>query len=86
VIIKTKDDWWALAKEVMPQLKEYMREFDIGLTNFEAAEQALNEGDAHTLHRLFEFCWGALPDSESIRFGPFFDLCDLCSEVWVFND
>lgn len=33
---------------------------------------------------LFNQFWIALPDSKEIRRGPFFELCDLCEEV--FND
>lgn len=31
-------------------------------------------------YQMLEDFWFRLPDNESIRFGPFFLLCDLCSE------
>jgi len=44
-----------------------------------------NFGDGKTdaeIISLFNDFWLALPDSKEIRRGPFFELCDLCEEIF----
>lgn len=84
--IQTKDDWFKLAGETLPELQAYMRSFGVGLVDFEKAPIALLENDWQTLYKLFSFCWNALPDSPHIHVHPFANICDLCSEIWVFEE
>lgn len=88
--IKTKDDWIKLAEQTIPELANYAAHFASSRGSFdEAKATALLEsvkagGKGFTrLADMFEALWTALPDSGSIRFAPFFDLCYLCSERWV---
>lgn len=83
--IKTKDDWWKQAKLTLPEISDYAAEFNIQWPDDEA-EKYLQEKDHLNLHLLFETLWAALPDNEYIRFHPFYSICDLCSEYWVFYE
>lgn len=89
MIIRTQEDWWKLATQTIPLLPEYMVEHR---PNFQASmiEAELNKHlqakDWEALHGRLQELWDALPDSPSIHHGPFSNLCDLCSEVWVFHE
>lgn len=83
--INDRADWWQLAGDTIPLLPQYAAEngcaFDAGY-----AKAALTDRSHVILKRMFERLWRDLPDSSSIRYHPFGDLCDLCSEYWVFTD
>jgi hypothetical protein len=83
--IRTQDDWWNLATDTVPLLPDYARklgfDFDLGY-----AKAALSDRSHTVLKRMFEKLWRDLPDTRSIRHYPFGNLCDLCSEYWVFED
>jgi hypothetical protein len=83
--IRSQDDWWKSANETLPRLPEYALENGCDW-NVAKAELALREKDWRKLSSMFERLWADLPDSPSIRYGAFGDLCDLCSEIWVFTD
>lgn len=83
--IETQEDWWNLADKMLPRLHYYAAGFGLGRIT-ENLMILLEKREVWPLHSLFEELWGALPDSESIRTDVFHDLCDLCSEVWVFED
>lgn len=84
-MIKNKEDWAKLAEQVLKQLPSYMRNFKSVDWNQEKAEKFFQEKQFGRLANMFETLWFELPDSQIIRFGPFFDLCDLCSERGVLN-
>jgi hypothetical protein len=86
--IKTKEDWWKSAAETIPKLREYSDNFGYtrGKWDEEAAKKELEVKDHESLARRFNQLWAALPDSMSIHMHPFGDLCDLCSEYWVFQE
>ena len=89
MIIKTKEDWITLAKQTVPLLADYMSEFnwsvDPDMVNQELGG-LLEKEDWKSLYGRFNEIWSWLPDNRSIRHHPFFDLCDLCSEYWVFEE
>jgi hypothetical protein len=86
--IKTKEDWVALAKQTVPEIPAYMAEFsgnvDPAKVDDELTKLVADE-NWWQLHNRFEQIWNWLPDDMSIHRGPFNDLCDLCSEFWVFE-
>ena len=83
--IKTQEDWWNTAKKTLPRMPDYASEVSLYAWDQVAAQKAYGNRDYKALHRLlFEFWW-RLPDTASIRKGPFFDMCDLLSENWVFE-
>lgn len=83
--IKTKDDWWKLAEQTLPEIPDYAAEFGIDWPH-EEADNFFKEKDHLNLHIFFETIWAKLPDNEYIRFHPFYAICDLCSEYWVFQE
>lgn len=84
--IKTLEDWRTLAAQTMPKLPEYASNFRRVNWNADKAQAAFNDGRNVELADMFEKLWSDLPDSASIRFDPFFELCDLCSERWVMDE
>ena len=82
--VRNKDDWFMLAAQTIPKLPEYAGEFGLEFP-YKDAMKALVNLDHEYLHCLFEKLWSDLPDNPSIQFYPFGDLCDLCSEYWVFD-
>jgi hypothetical protein len=84
--IKTVEDWRTLAAQTMPKLPEYASNFRRVNWDADKAQAAYDAGDNRKLANMFEKLWADLPDSASIRFAPFFDLCDLCSERWVMDE
>lgn len=89
MIIDTKEKWIQTAQEVVPLLPDYMAEFSgqVDTLMVEAElTRLLNNQDWKMLHKRFNEIWFWLPDNSSIRHHPFFKLCDLCSEYWVFRE
>jgi len=84
-IIKTKQDWIDLARKTLPKLSDYAREHGRQFEE-EKAIGLLDRGMYLSLHSILQSLWMRLPDHRDIRHGPFFDLCDLCSEDWVFHE
>lgn len=82
--IQTKSDWIESAKATLPKLHDYAAENGCDWDRQKAADFLAVE-DYHSLAGMFEDLWIRLPDRGSIRFGPFFDLCDLCSERWALD-
>jgi hypothetical protein len=59
----------------------------IGLTIFDDLEQAKQKRDWERLWLYFSMFWAIAPDNPSIHYIPhWYDLCDLCSENWVFQE
>jgi hypothetical protein len=85
MIIKTKEDWKKLAADTIPKLSAYAAE-NRRTFDEEKARALLDKGLLKTLAQVFEKLWQDLPDNPGIRFGPFFDLCDLCSESWAVRE
>jgi hypothetical protein len=84
--IRTQEDWWKSAKETIPKLAAYADDFGStrGTWDGDAALKELEAKDHEALHRRFNNLWMRLPDHPRIHVHPFGDLCDLCSEIWVF--
>ena len=87
--IETKEDWIKLATKIIPDIPKYMADHS-GQVQPEMVEAELTKlleaKDWEKLHTRFEEIWNWLPDNASIRYYPFFDICDLCSEYWVFQE
>jgi len=90
MIIRTPEDWFKLADKTIGRLPDYASEF---MTDFDAdkatglLKAAKDSGqEPDELHSMFETLWSELPDHPAIHTGPFNDLCDLCSEYWVFQE
>lgn len=88
MVIKTKGDWIALAKQTVPLLPDYMAsQMQVDSTKVETELAELLEAeDWPMLLTRFNEIWAWLPDRPSIRVRPFFDLCDLCSEAWALEE
>lgn len=87
--IRTKSDWIAAAKYVVPLLPEYMASQSGAIDPCKVEAELgrlLAAEDWETLYGRFEEIWSWLPDSPSIHRHPFSHLCDLCSEYWVFEE
>lgn len=87
--IQTKDDWWEVATKTIPLLPEYMSRFNQNIVQDKVLEdltKCLNEKNHVQLHDYFFRIWNWLPDSPRIHQHPFGQLCDLCSEYWVFQE
>ncbi len=88
--IETKEDWLGSAAETIGQLPDYAAEFRCNFDAekaFDLLKTATMTGEAPTqLHSMFEKLWSDLPDHPAIHTGPFNDLCDLCSEIWVYGE
>jgi hypothetical protein len=80
--LDTPEDWWKLVDTVEPQLWEYGLMLGVGWPHIFAVELMASKDHEKLWHLLNDF-WYALPDIRAIRTGPFFDLCDLCSEYPV---
>jgi len=85
MIIQTKADWWAEAQMMQHYLPDYAAHFNLEWPTDEAWK-LIEAGDHEKLHSLYEQLWSDLPDSPSIHFHPFGQLCDLCSEYWPFQE
>jgi len=87
--IRTKEDWIAEARYVVPLLPEYMAEIsgqaDPGMIEAELSKH-LEAEDWGMLLKRFNEIWNWLPDRPDIHRHPFGNLCDLCSESWVFEE
>lgn len=90
MIIETKEHWIQLAKDTVPLLPDYMYDESPGRVDPSMVATELNRlleaEDWKALHGRFNEIWEWLPDRPSIRRHPFGDLCDLCSEYWVFEE
>ena len=87
--IETKEDWITLATKIIPDIPAYMAN-ESGQVQPEMVKAELTKlleaKDWDKLHTCFEEIWDWLPDRPSIRHYPFFDICYLCSEYWVFQE
>lgn len=83
--IKKPADWWKLVEDQWVALCRIMQSF-LPSDQLIVAEQAKKDRDWETLWLCFQRAWGAAPDSPAIHdIEGWFDLCDLCSETWVFE-
>lgn len=88
-MIDSKEKWMRIAKEIVPLLPDYMAEMrDVDKEMIERDLNGLVEKeDWAKLYERFQDIWFWLPDKPHIRHGPFFNLCDLCSEyLWIFRE
>lgn len=83
--INNQNDWWKLAINTILLLPDYMSEFNLTFDD-DRAREFVEHKSHNELWQLFNAAWWDLPDRGDIRYGPFFDLCDLCSEYWVFGE
>lgn len=53
----------------------------------DAFERCIKEENHKEVHSMCHRIWGALPDKPHIHQWPgFYDICDVCSEYWVFQE
>jgi hypothetical protein len=100
--IKTPKDWWELVDAEWVNLStlierftptpyektidELVREIK-GKTSLVRAIEMKENRDWEGLHSIFQNTWGYAPDVPGLDSIPgWLDLCDLCSEIWVFDD
>jgi hypothetical protein len=83
-VIKYQENWWESAAITIPKLPAYAAQHGCDF-NDEEALACLAKKDHMRLYDMFNGLWHDLPNNVSIRHQPFFDLCDLCSEYWVFE-
>lgn len=84
--IRTKDDWWKLFDQIKG-------DFETLFSNAGVPEllpqlnEAAQSRDGKKAQELLNKCWFAAPDSPVIHSWPNWgNLCDLCSEAWVFYE
>lgn len=84
--IETSADWWYIVETKWDQLLNILKNY-LSPNDIEDAEKAKIKRNWETLHHYFEEAWWHAPDNRSIHYIPgWFDLCDLCSEVGVFEE
>lgn len=78
------NDWWGMAETIVPQLRDYAKQFDIDFDEADANELIIYK-DHRSLFKVLHNLWFDLPDCKEICQGPFYSLCELCSEYWIFE-
>lgn len=92
-MIKTQEDWFSTFKSMLDDgslrtIAENVHGKDHPAHDevFKAMEFFLEKKDARQLVGCMEMLWNDAPDDKIIHSWPrWHDLCDLCSESWVFN-
>lgn len=85
MVIKTPEDWWKLVETQWPKLHRILCNF-VPVEELGKAESAKANKNWASLWTCFQHAWFAAPDSPEIHSIPGWgDLCDLCSENWVFE-
>lgn len=86
MIIKSQDDWWELFDAIRPQINECCVNAGVSHLILEL-DEASRSRDGMETARLLNKCWESAPDHPIIHTWPRWgDLCDLCSECWVFAE
>jgi hypothetical protein len=95
-LIKTQKDWWKVWEENRSEIYEIanMVGFDVDAVLGESiysVSYKLNFATTERMHRevhvFLELIWHKAPDIPIIHTWPgWSDLCDLCSEYWVFEE
>lgn len=84
VVINSQEDWWKVLDGAVDGIGECFSRVNMS-DQFHELVEAQEARDYETILRLLNRCWAAAPDTPAIRSWPkWFDLCDLCSEAWVF--
>jgi hypothetical protein len=88
MIIKTKDDWWKLYEQNIDNTMGYQQMiYDIPEATKDQMLQWLHKRDWQAATKFLDQVWIDAPDSPVIHTWPgWHDLCDLCSESWVFHE
>ena len=83
--INTPEDWWLIVENNWEYLCKICYAF-LPEINRQLLEKTKKEKDELFLLRCFEDAWWNAPDSPKIHDIPGWNnLCDLCSEKWVFD-
>lgn len=87
--IQSAQDWWALFDRIRPAILTCMDNVGDGLR--EELEPRLNEAadlrNGPMMAQILDELWSAAPDHPIIHTWPQWgNICDLCSESWVFED
>lgn len=83
--IQTKEDYWRLAEETLPNILKMAQR--VGILDTANIPQLIKDKNVNKLNHILNYIWFRLPNSPSTReISGFFDLCDLCSEIWVFDE
>lgn len=97
MIINNKEDYWACVDKNWNNILGIFTRVGMQLTGLQGAGQQLDKPLYQHLEELrskrspeivqyFDWVWGVAPDSPIIhRWAGWFELCDLCSESWVFE-
>ena len=85
MLIKTPDDWWELVENEWFDLRKILIRF-LDISQVYDAGRYIKSKNYSSLHNLFEEAWYQAPDNPEIHDIPGWgNLCDLCSEFWVFD-
>jgi ABC-type uncharacterized transport system ATPase subunit len=98
--IKSLKDWWLLVDLKWADLSAIIQRFDPGpqsmdeeiekLTGKSLLQKAIvarENRDHNNLWMILQLTWGNAPDAPYIHsISGWLDLCDLCSESWVFGE
>lgn len=89
--IKTPEDWWTLAIERRDDFKKVCKlvysDPDRCNAEIKIMDAAYQDKNHDMLHYTLEQIWSDAPDAPMIHQWPsWFQLCDLCSEFWVFGE
>lgn len=75
----TLDEWKKLVEDTIPLVPPYAAQFKVDWMDNQAST-FLGTGQYEQLWVQFHNLWDQLPDRPAIRTGPFFAICDICSE------
>jgi hypothetical protein len=98
-MIQNQSDWWNLVNENWSNLSAIMAR-NLPMAGYEDIDHKIlthplyievdklkQDHDWETLSRYFQAAWAAAPDESWIHSIPGWGvLCDLCSEIWVFEE
>jgi len=89
-MIKTKEDWGKVYKEtesdIYNMLDFLQKRGNIPSNRSEQLTEAVKVKDVYEMLFIFNEIWFTMPESMCRSVNGWFNLCDLCSESWVFGE
>ena len=86
--IDTQEDWWECLGNNLNNIKEITKK--VGLFTEDKWDYFLklrSDKDHKNIHKILEQIWNEAPDNRVIhKWRGWGNLCDLCSEYWVFEE
>ena len=84
--IESKQDWWRGIEVWQEDLLKIIIKFS-GVDSAMKFQKGMREKKWEDVHSVLEEAWAKAPDSPQLfKIRGWDELCDLCSEAWVFNE